>query len=329
MNRTSLLIALMLCAAGVIAQDHDHSKHQMTPEMFTELREKVPLYREYTDAQIMDSMDRMGPNHRVYLSDAALVGDVGVLALGHGYEPSGNEIFQNAYRPTAARYPTAVGLGMAMMTSAHIQTAVDELTAAGAETVLIIPTTTLDTGGLIGQWQYIFALQEEAPWMSVNRVETDAKIMFGPTPTTDPLISAILVDHATELSREPVDEVVALVSHGPTGADENARELQNLEYHAQRIRADSEFAEVGVFTLQDDAPSAIRRANIEKLRGWVQSAIDDGKRVIVLTTLPVKGSVHAKIVRGLDGLDYELSEKGVMEHPLFGAWVNGLVASAE
>lgn len=311
------------------AQDDPHAHHRMTDEQFAELREKVPLYREFTDQQIMDNMANMGPGLHVYLSDAAMAGNIGVLALGHGYGPSGNEMFKRAYVPTADKYPTAVAFGMAMMSSEHIQTAVDELTAAGAETVVVMPVTTLKSGGLIGQWRYIFGLQDDAPWMSVARVQSNARIVFGPTPTTDPLISAILVDHANELSRDPANEVIALIAHGPEGAEENALELAILEQHAAVIREGGAFAEVRGFTLQDDAPSAVRQANINRIREWVQTAVDRDQRVIVLTTLPVKGGVQKKIRRDLKGLDYDLSEKGVVENALFSEWIDAVIASAE
>jgi sirohydrochlorin ferrochelatase len=323
----SLVTCLFLGATlPVMAQDHAH--HQMTDEQFAELRQKVPLYREFTDEQIIENMSRMGPNFHVYLSDIEISGKIGVLALGHGYEPSGNEAFKNAYEQTAQQYPTAVGFGMAMMSSDHIQSAVDELTSAGVDTVLVIPVTTLKAGGLIGQWRYIFDLQENAPWMSVDRVQSNARIVFGPTPTTDPLISAILLDYADELSRDPSNEVVALVAHGPDDAEANAGELIILEQHAAVIRNGAAFAEVRGFTLQDDAPSAIRQANINRIRGWVQMALDRDQRVIVLTTLPVKGSVQKKIRRDLEGLDYDLSEKGIVENPRFSEWIDAVIASA-
>jgi len=323
------LVACLVLGGMMPAMAQDHAHHHMTAEQFAELREKVPLYREFTDEQIMENMARMGPGLHVYLSDAAMAGKIGVLALGHGYGPSGNEAFKSAYAPTADKYPTAVAFGMAMMSSDHIQTAVDELTAAGADTVLVMPVTTLKSGGLIGQWRYIFGLREDAPWMSVSRVQTDARIVFGPTPTTDPLISAILLDHATELSRDPANEAVALIAHGPDDVEANALELAILEQHAVVIRAGRPFAEVRGFTLQDDAPSAIRRANIDRIRGWVQTALDRDQRVIVLTTLPVKGSVQKKIRRDLDGLDYDLSEKGIVENTLFSEWIDAVIASAE
>ena len=315
--------------APATAQDSSHAHHQMTDEQFAELREKVPLYREFTDEQIMENMGRMGSNFHVYLSDTEMSGTIGVLALGHGYKPSGNEAFKKAFAPTADKYPTAVGFGMAMMSSDHIQAAVDELTAAGADTVLVMPVTTLKSGGLIGQWRYIFDLQDDAPWMSVARVQTEARIVLGPTPTTDPLISAILLDYATELSRDPAREVVALIAHGPDEVDANALELAILEQHAEVIRAGRAFADVRGFTLQDDAPSAVREANINRIRQWVQTAVDKGQRVIVLTTLPVKGSVQQKIRRDLEGLDYDLSEKGVVENARFSEWVDAVIATAE
>ncbi len=322
------LLAMLLVVGQPLlrAQENEHDQHQhadhaMAPETFTELRVKVPLYREFTDAQIMESMERMGPNFRVYLSNADVAGNVGVLALGHGFEPTGNQEFQNAFAPVAAQQPTAVGLGMAMMTSAHIQTAVDELTAAGAETIVVIPATTVETGGLQRQWGYIFGLQDEAPWLSVPKVQTEAQIIMTPTPTTHPILSAILLDYANAYSTDPESEVVAIVSHGPVEEENNRIELAILEEHASRIRANSDFADVRGFTLQDDAPSAVRLSNVGSLRAWVENATNNGQRVIVLTTLLVEGSVHPKIMRDLDGLDYAFNQDGLMLHPDFSDWV--------
>ena len=50
--------------------------------------------------------------------------------------------------------------------------------------------------------------------------------------------------------------------------------------------------------------------------------------MIVLTTLPVKGSVQRKIRRDLEGLDYELVDKGVVEHALFSDWIDSVIAAA-
>jgi len=168
-------------------------------------------------------------------------------------------------------------------------------------------------------------MREEAPWLSVDRVKTSAEVKFTPMPTTHPKMSAILIEYAKEVSQDPANEVVALISHGPVDPDDNAIELGILKEHADRIRDGSNFAEVRAFTLQDDAPSAVRSSNVDTLRGWVEAALADGKRVIVLTNLLVKGSVHGKIKRDLDGLEYTFNEKGLMLHPLFGSWVEEVI----
>lgn len=326
------VVTLILVSPGALPaaeQDHSHHHHNMTDEQFAELREKVPLYREMTNEQIIENMQGMGPGLDIYVSGAEIVDNVGVLALGHGFGPEGNELFRSAYVSTAARHPTSLALGMAMMSSDFIQTAVDDLTAAGAETILVIPVTTLKSGKLYGQWNYIFGRQDEAPWMSVPRVRSDARIVFGPTPSDGPIISAILLDYAKQRSRDPANEAVALISHGATNPDANAEELADLEQHADVIRNGSKFAEVQGFTLQDDAPSAIRGANIAQMREWIQSETDQARRVIVLTTLPVRTSVQQKIRQDLDGLDYDMNEKGIIEHPLFSEWIESVIASAK
>jgi len=327
-----VFVALIILPFGITpaaAQDHEHHHHQMTAEQFAELREKVPLYREYTDEQIMENMAGMGPGLNIYVSDAQLADDVGVLALGHGFGPEGNEMFRSAYETTAVQHPTSLALGMAMMSSSHIQAAVDDLTAAGAEMVLVIPVTTLKTGKLIGQWRYIFGEQDEAPWMSVERVQSDARIVFGPTPTDDRLIAEILLAYAKQMSSDPRNEVVAIIGHGATDPQANAQELEILERHSAVIRNGDDFARVQAFTLQDDAPSEIRSANIERMRAWVRAATDRGQRVIVVTTVPVRARVQEKIRQDLEGLDYVMNEQGVVEHPLFSDWIESTIAASK
>jgi len=313
---------------GNSSDGHQH-QHHITPDQYAELREKVPLYREFSDAQIDDSMTRMGPNFRQYLSAENVSGKIGVLALGHGFRDDGNKKFADAYAPIAERYPTAIALGMAMMTSAHIQTAVDELTAAGAEKIVVMPVTTLRDGGLTGQWNYIFDAEENAPWMSVPRVKTTAQVIITETPSTDPEISAILLSNAQSLSQNPSKEVIALVSHGPDNEPKNKLELAILSDHARYIQTQGRFADAQGFTLQDDAPTAVRAANIEHLRTWVQAASQKGQKVIILTTLLFEGSVHEKIRRDLDGLDYVLIRDGVLDNPLFGEWIAAEITATD
>lgn len=306
---------------------HGHD-HKVTPEQFAELRSKIALYRELTDQEILDNMKRMGPNFYELLSGPEVKGDIGVLALGHGYREDGNKKFANAYSGIAASTPTAMALGMAMMTSDHIQDAVDDLTAAGAKKIVVMPITTLRDGGLTGQWNYIFDERDEAPWMSVARVDTQASTVMTETPGPGPEISAILLSNAKLSSTNPAKEVVALLAHGPDNEPGNIKELAVLAEHAEHIKNHGGFADVRGFTLQDDAPSAIRKANVNRIREWIKTADNNGKTVIVTTTLLFEGAVHEKLRSDLAGLNYQLNSVGVLENPLFVEWVNAQIAAA-
>jgi collagenase-like PrtC family protease len=94
------------------------------------------------------------------------------------------------------------------------------------------------------------------------------------------------------------------------------------------MRQRSNFSAIKVITLQDDAPTAVRAANVKKFRGWVETARAEGKRVIVVSNLLTTSGVHKKIKRDLEGLDYDFNTKGLMLHADFQKWIQGAVAQS-
>ena len=303
----------------------DHSQHTMTPEQIAELRSKIPLYQEYSDEQIVANMQNMAPDYGEYLSGASVTGEIGILALGHGFRETGDALFKSALDPIADRYPTSVGLGMSMMDSGHIQTEVDKLVAAGAKTIVVVPVTMGADSSLVQQWDYIFGRGAESAYLDVPQVTTEADIVIAPTPTFSPIMSRILRDFAVEISTEPANEVVIVIGHGPTEEEQNAQELAAMELHAAFIRGNSDLKDVRVATLQDDAPRAIRAANVERIRGWIEEAEGQGKTVLVISTLPTQGAVQGRIKNDLAGLAYKGNMKGFVEHPAFVEWVEETV----
>jgi sirohydrochlorin ferrochelatase len=324
------VFVLGLAAGTQTKAQEDHSAHEnmLTPEVLAVLRSKIPLYQELTDQEIAAGMERMGPNYRVYVSDKSVQGDIAILGLGHGFNEPGNTQFREAFEPISKTYPTAVGYGMAMMTSAHIQTAVDDLVAAGAKTIVVIPTTYTSFNNLSRQWDYIFGRHDVSSYLDVPHVQTEATVVFAPPQTDSPIIADILVELAQDISTDPENELLIVASHGPTDAKENEMELVLLENHAELMRQKSNFSGIKVITLQDDAPTAIRAANVEKFRGWVESAVTEGKRVLVVSNLLTTSGVHRKIKRDLDGLDYEFNTTGLMLHPMFQNWIEHAVSEA-
>jgi len=303
-------------------------KHAMDPALVKELREKVALYKDYSDAEIALSMDMMGMEYAWYISPPQVKGAQGVLILMHGFREAGDKIFRDKVQPIGDIFPTSMGVGMAMMMSSHIQTAVDDLEAAGAKEIVVVPVTSSATNELYRQWLYVFGRQEKAEFATVPRVTSDAAIRIVPPPGDDPLIAEALLDYATEISTDPAKEVVVIAGHGPSSAEDNAEEMKVLAALAKIIREDGGFAAVYGQTLQDDAPAEIREANVQKLRGLVEQATKDGKTVLVVTNLISARSIQAKLRDDLKGLEFKFNAKGIAQHPNFMKWMTEGVRAA-
>lgn len=336
----TLALALLLLAAaparadeGEQPMDHSqhqgHAGHQMTPEQIAELRRKVPLYAGFTDEQINENMGRMTPDSEAYLSAASVRDAVGVLGLGHGYAGDGNEQFKAGYVAVAKVHPTAVGLGMAMMSSSHVQEAVDQLEAAGAKTIVVLPSETSETSSLVRQWHYMFGLTDQSGYLEVPRIRTSAKIVMAKSPTRSPIIGQILGENMKAMSRDPAKEAALLVMHGPENKAENEDELQNLGRLAAIVAQVTGISDIYYDSLQDDAPPAIRAANVQRMRDWITKARAAGKTVLVEPVLLTAGGrVSQKLRKDLDGLEYTFVDTGMIGHPLFSKWVQDTVADA-
>ncbi len=335
--RRGAFAALSLAAAPLLAlgqtateaaPHQDHSGHRMTHEQIELLKSKIELYRPYTDEQINAAMARMYDTHE-YLSPPDVRGHVGVLALGHGYKAEGDALFKSGYAGIARTYPTAVGLGMTMMDSSQIQMAVDRLEAAGAKTIVVLPTEIGDSTSLIRQWEYAFGRRDQSSYLDVERINSKARVVLARTPTTSPLTTRILADFVQGVSRDPSRETVVLIAHGPEDAGDNRRELINLAAIATGIRSATKVVEVRYGTLQDDAPPAIRQKNVNEMRGWIETARAAGRDVIVVPVVIVSRSgVSRRIANDLEGLAYTSTVKGIAEHPLFERWILDTVAAA-
>jgi hypothetical protein len=264
-----------------------------------------------------------------YLSPPAVRGEIGILGLGHGYKAEGDALFKKGYAGVAAVYPTAVGLGMTMMSSAHIQQAVDELEAAGAKTIVVLPTEIGDYTSLIRQWDYTFGRRDTSSYLDVERIRSKARIVVAKTPTTSPLLTRILADYVKSISKDPSREAVVMIAHGPEDSADNEKELANLAAHAAGLAKATGIADVKYGTLQDDAPPEIRQRNVNRMRDWIKAANEAGRSAIVVPVVIVSRSgVSGRIAKDLDGLDYTSTVKGIAEHELFDQWIRETVAAA-
>lgn len=303
--------------------------HKMSPALYDELREKVRLYANYTDAEIDLSMEMMGPEYQWYISPPELQGETGVMVLLHGFREAGDRVFREQVQPMANIFPTSLAVGMSMMMSDHIQLAIDDLEAVGAKKIVVVPIVSSADNEMYRQWQYIFGNQDEPEYATVPRVQPrTAELVHVSPPEDDPLIAEILLDHAREISENPRREAVFIVSHGPSGAEDNEKALAMLGRLARIVKEDGRFADVQGFSLQDDAPDEIRQANVLKLRAAIEAANAAGRDVLIVTNLVGARTIQAKLRSDLKGLDYRFNAKGIVQHDNFVKWMGEALRDA-
>lgn len=337
----ALLASLSIVTGQALAQEHQHGsgsvpdmdedgkrlasyqvKHQMDAETLAALRAKIPLYRGMTDRELNMNMSGMGPNYEWYVSDLGENGDIAVLILSHGVGENSDRMLRDALRPIGEAQPTAIGFGMAMMTSTHLQSAVDDLTERGAQTVILVQNgTTTNYNSLTRQWKYIFDLGEDSTYLDVPVIDSDATFVMSEPFGNHQLITDILYDHVKEISQNPANELIIIVGHGPEDTEDNVPDLEILQAHVDRIKAMNEFADVRIINLQDDAIPPIRKSNVKKLRRWIKKGDEQGQDVIVVAIAAASHGVQTHIRQDLRGLNYTFADKGMAEHPKYLEWL--------
>jgi hypothetical protein len=300
-------------------------RHEMTDEQLAGLRAKIALYRALTDREARLNMALMGPNYEWYVSDIEMRGDTGVLVLAHGVGQNSDRMFVEKLEPMSQQRPTVVSFGMAMMMSSPLQSSVDDLTSRGVETIVLVPTGMTEYNTLTRQWEYIFNMRDESSYLDVPRVQTNANVLMTAHMGDHPLITEALLDFTNMKSKNPENEVVIIVAHGPEDVEDNVPDLEILQAHVDRIKAETKFSDVKVINLQDDAYPPIRKANVKKLRRWITSAQRSGKDVIVTVCSTASFGVQQHITQDLRGLDYAFADQGLSEHPNYQKWIGSAV----
>jgi hypothetical protein len=294
--------------------------HDMSPAVLAELRARELFPSSMTDEQIARMMKAMGSNYAWYVSNADVQGSRGILVLAHGFGSQGDLALRRRLDPLGQAQPTVMALGMSMAMSAHIQVALDDLTAAGATEIAVIPVVSSRYSTLMRQWEYIFGLQDEPEYATVPRVTTTAELHFAKPMADHPLVRDILREYAAEVSKDRATEEIIIVAHGPVDAADNKKQLKMLEGVAGSLRAEG-YADVHPVTLQDDAPKEVRQANVQHMRTIVTDIEARGHTPLVITNLIGTRTVQSSIRRDLSGLGYRYNFRGLVNHEKFVEWV--------
>jgi sirohydrochlorin ferrochelatase len=316
----ALIASQAAYSAGPIEPGEKFSRPEMTQEQMDGVRATIKRYANYSDDELLDIMTRLTNEHG-RLSSEQTTGDTGVLVLAHGFHGEGFEQFKNTFKATTNRYPTTYGFGLAVMDSSHLQAATDSLQDSGVKRIVLMPASTAANSSMVRQWQYAFGMIAEPSFLDIPRVVSDAGFVWAPSPVPHPIIGEILRDHAKAFSREPANEFLVIIGHGPSDPADNTLELVVLDKHAAMIKREVGFADVRVGNVQDDSPEEERAANVTRIRGWISEAKAHGQDVIVITTVLTAAGVLQKLQKDVEDLGVRFNPTGVMTHPRFSDWL--------
>jgi hypothetical protein len=159
-------------------------------------------------------------------------------------------------------------------------------------------------------------------------VKAAVPISLTPALNDHPIVADILMTRLQSLSREPANEVVIVVGHGPVADDENAKWLADMGTLVELLSKMRTFHRIDYMTVRDDAPEPIRSAATAELRAKVEKAKAEGKRVVVAPLLIAYGGIERGIQKRLEGLEYEMPTEGLLPDARIAEWVR-LVAKEE
>jgi len=244
---------------------------------------------------------------------------VGFLIMPHGSSAPYNDGIIAAMPDIVEDYLTAFAFGMASPMT--IRQAVRKLEAEGVRHAVFLRLFAREDT-FRDPADYIVGLRPEPPAHghggTPERVRTPIRFISTGGYQPDPLIAEILTDRILEVSRNPAEESVLLLSHGTRSDRSNAAALAVVEDNIADMKAalDEPFRAIRAINLREDWPDK-RAEALREINAYIKEANRHGRAIVISNRLYGSGS-YAEY---LDGLDYVMNGQGLIPHPNFTRWV--------
>lgn len=262
--------------------------------------------------------------------------DISILVLAHGgpstqliknkenkYDklPLWNKMVIDAVKPLGEKFNIEIAFGMADLET--IQAATDRLEEKGAKKIVAVPLFISSYSPIIENTAFILGLRKRTKNSQKELTPIKSNVEFVMTSAIDshPLIAEILLDRASELSKNTNDETVIIVGHGPNDPGQNEKWLKEMMVLASFVKEKGNFKDVKVTTLRNDAPKEIREKATMILREMVMMASLKGN-AIVIPHLIARGGIESGIPERLKGLDYIYNGKTLLPHENITKWID-------
>ena len=276
----------------------------------------------------------------------------GVLLLAHGGSPSWNQEVRNVAADVGNDFPIEVAFGMA--TKRTMQAGIDKLQAQGVTSIVTVPLFVSSNSSVITSSEFLLGLRKDAPkdlaiFAKMDHgdggghdthstsakpidpttpVESRVPITMRPALNADPIVADILMSRAASISKDPENEVVIIVAHGPVSDETNRLWLSDMAKLADVMKAKSKYGRIEYLTIRDDAPEPIRLQATTEFRALTEKALAEKSNVLIVPLLLSFGGIEAGVRKRLDGLDYTMAPQALLPDARIAAWVRKSINEA-
>lgn len=269
-------------------------------------------------------------------ADAARVGTV---VIAHGGTPEWNQPVLDAARGAKLAGPVEVSFLMGDSAAAYrFQDAVARLVDQGAERVVVVPLLASSYSGHYDQIRWLTGADIELSDVMHHHLHmagitrSDRAVPISVTPALDasPEIAEILASRAEKLATDAPNQALFVIGHGPNGAEDYARWMENLRPIADEIRARGGFRDVKLGLVRDDAPEPVRAEAVRRIREIIELQHElTGREVVVVPILVSRGYVSLqKLPQDLAGLSIAYDGEGLLPHEVISRWIERRVREA-
>ena len=262
---------------------------------------------------------------------------VGVLVMAHGGGAAWNTEVEAMLAPLAKDYPLELAFGMAE--AASLEAGVKKLEARGINRIVVVRLF-ISGESFYERTEQILGLAPGADPkpsgehaghgdhsthggggghdMALWRIDTRSSFAISKEGLADaPEMGAVLVERVRSLSKNPAQESVLIIAHGPGDDAEDQRWLKMIDERAESVRRMAPFRKVQAETLREDWPEK-RVVSEARIRAFVEAGSKDGNRVIVI---PYRVAGFGPYAGVLKDLDYVADSKGLLPSAEVEHWV--------
>lgn len=266
-------------------------------------------------------------------------GEVGTIVVAHGGDDAWNRLVRETVEFLDVDGPVELSFLMGPAAAAHrFQDAVARLVQQGVKRVVVVPLLISSHSGHYEQIRYLAGLTDTLDTVmrshlhhgGVERPRTSLPMTVTPALDDAPELARALAARARERTSTPAEQALLLIGHGPNSAEDYADWMANLRVVSDSVRSWTEFADVRVELVREDAPARVRAEAVRRVRELIELQHRLTKRdVVVVPILISRGGIsRQRILADLAGLPVVYGGDPVLPHPSIARWIESRVRSA-